>query len=125
MQVSLGRAFVTRSPVSIVQSVIFEGAALCDEFRLSNLVASQRARWCADDPGAESNTCRYCGRHWRRWRGSKLDGHAACIVTEDFKQRLVDLLHASPKVTYAMIAGALGVSPAVVRSWTFPIRDSS
>jgi hypothetical protein len=96
--------------------------ALRDEFRLAKLVASQRARWCADDPGADPNTCRYCGRHWRRWAGSKLDGHAACVVTEDFKLRLSGLLR-SPTVTYAAVAEAIGVTPAVVRSWTFPIRS--
>jgi hypothetical protein len=100
-----------------------DAASLRDAFRLSNLVASQRARWCADDPGAEPNTCRYCGGHWRRWTGSKLDGHAACVVTEDFKQRLVEMLGASPEITYAAIAEAIGMSPAVVRSWTFPIRQ--
>lgn len=99
----------------------FDPSALRDEFRLSNLVASQRARWCADDPGAEPNTCRYCGLSWRRWFRSQLDGHAACIVTEDFKQRLVDLFEASPSTTFAMVATAIGVSAKVVRSWTFPI----
>jgi hypothetical protein len=99
-----------------------DAAVLRDEYRRSNLVASQRARWRADDPGADLNTCRYCGRHWRRWAGSKLDGHAACIVTEDFKQRLAALLR-SPTVTYQAIAAAIGVTPSVVRSWTYPIRS--
>jgi hypothetical protein len=107
--------------ISEGEAMTFDAATLADEFRLANLVASQRARWCADDPGAEPNTCRYCGRHWRRWAGSKLDGHAACIVTEDFKLHLCVLLR-SPRVTYQAIAGAIGVTPAVVRSWTFPIR---
>lgn len=89
------------------------------------MMAAQFARWDADDPGADSNACRYCGRHWRRWCGSKLDGHAACVVTADFKLRLVDLLRSSPKVTYAAIAVVLGVTPAVVRSWTFPIRSGA
>ena len=87
------------------------------------MTASQRALWCEGYPGAEPNTCRYCGRHWRQWAGSKLDGHAACIVTEDFKQRLVDLLR-SPMVTYQAISNAIGVTPAVVRSWTYPIRST-
>jgi len=101
-----------------------DAPALRSAFRLSNLAASQRARWCADDPGAEPNTCRYCGRHWRRWSGSKLDGHAACIVTEDFKRRLAELLLSTPVLTYAALAEAIGVSPSVVRSWTFPIRST-
>lgn len=71
---------------------MLDAIALRDAYRHSNMVASQRARWCSGYPGAEPNTCRYCGRHWRQWTGSKLDGHAACIVTEDFKLRVAELL---------------------------------
>lgn len=100
---------------------MFDAAALRDEFRFANMTKSQRALWCRDFPGADPNTCRYCGRFWRQWAGSKLDGHAACIVTDDFKRRLVDLLR-DPHVTYKQIADAIGVTIAVVRSWTYPIR---
>lgn len=99
----------------------FDPQALRDAFHTSNMIASQRAQWCAGYPGAEPNICRYCGRHWRQWTGSKLDGHAACIVTPDFKRRLADILKA-PEVTYKMVANAIGVTPSVVRSWTFPIK---
>jgi hypothetical protein len=99
-------------------------ASLRDEYRFANMTASQRALWCRDYPGAEPNTCRYCGKHWRQWAGSKLDGHAACIVTDDFKRRLIELLHSSPGMTYQKIADAIGVTPAVVRSWTYPIRST-
>lgn len=99
-----------------------EATALRDAFHTANMIVSQRALWCSGYPGATPNTCRYCGRHWRQWAGSKLDGHAACIVTEDFKQRLIGLLR-SPNVTYTAIANAIGVTPSVVRSWTFPIRS--
>jgi hypothetical protein len=103
-------------------AVLLDAVTLRNEFRYANMIASQRALWCRDYPGAEPDTCRYCGRHWRQWAGSKLDGHAACIVTEDFKQRLMELLR-SPTVTYTAIAAAIGVTPAVVRSWTYPIRS--
>lgn len=103
--------------------MIVDTGALRDDFRLSNMIVSQRARWCADYPGAEPNTCRYCGKYWRLWAGSKLDGHAACIVTNDFKGRLNAILR-SPHVTYTMVANAIGVSPAIVRSWTSPMRTS-
>lgn len=98
---------------------------LRDEFRYANMIVAQRALWCEGYPGAELNTCRYCGKHWRQWAGSKLDGHAACIVPDDFKKRLVKLLRSSPEVTYGAIADAIGVTIAVVRSWTFPIRNPS
>ena len=101
-----------------------DAAALRDAFRISNMVASQRARWCDGDPGAEPNTCRYCGRHWMKYAGTKLDGHAACIVTEDFKREITEILR-SPSVTYRQLAEAIGVTASVVRSWTFPIRSTS
>jgi hypothetical protein len=103
-------------------AALFDPGTLRDEFRLSNLVASQRARWCADDPSAPPLTCRYCGKHWRRWTGSKLDGHAACIVTDDFKQKLSEILR-SPTVSYQEVADAIGVTPSVVRAWAAPIRE--
>ena len=103
--------------------MMIDAAALRDAYRISMMIASQRALWCADDPGAEPDTCRYCGKRWRRWVGSKLDGHAACIVTEDFKQHVAALLRA-PEVTYQAIGDAIGVTPSVVRSWTYPIRTT-
>ena len=106
-----------------VSNDVFDASALRDSYRFSNMSASQRALWCSGHPGAEPNTCRYCGRHWRQWVGSKLDGHAACIVTDDFKQKVAELLRSSPTITYQAIAAAIGVTPAVVRSWTYPIRS--
>ena len=105
--------------------MILDTPALRDAFRYANMAASQRALWCSGHPGAEPNTCRYCGKHWRQWAGSKLDGHAACIVTGDFKQRLAEILRSSPGMTYAALAEAIGVTPAVVRSWTYPIRNKA
>jgi hypothetical protein len=99
-----------------------DAVALRDAFHAARRSVSQQARWDASDPGAPPNTCRYCGQYWRRWFGSQLDGHAACIVTEDFKQHVSSLLR-SPTVTYAAVSGVIGVTPAVVRSWTFPIRS--
>lgn len=105
-------------------TTMFDAAALRDTFRLSNMVRSQQARWCADFPGAPPDTCRYCERHWKRYVGSRLDGHAACIVTEDFKQHVKELLMSSPTMTYAVVAQAIGMTEAVVRSWTYPIRNT-
>lgn len=103
---------------------VFDVPALRDAFHIARMIASQGACWSADDPGAAPNTCRYCGKHWRRWAGSKLDGHSACIVTADFKKHLGDLLRSST-VTYRAIADTIGVTEAVVRSWTYPIRSAS
>ncbi len=101
-----------------------DGTALRDDYRISRMIASQGARWDASDPGAPPNTCRYCEKHWRRWANSQLDGHAACVVTEDFKRRVSEILR-SPTVTFAVVAEAIGVTPSVVRSWTFPIRNTA
>lgn len=102
-----------------------DAASLRDAFRFSNMAASQRALWCSGYPGAEPDTCRYCGKHWRQWAGSKLDGHAACVVTDDFKRQLAELLRSSPHVTYKAIADAIGMTASVVRSWTYPARGSA
>lgn len=67
--------------------------------------------------------CRFCGERWIPWSGTKLDGHAKCIVTPAFKKLLgayMDL----PWVTYKMVGDRLGVSPSVVRSWVMPISQS-
>jgi len=96
--------------------------SLRDAFRLSNMTASQRAKWCGGDPGADPSLCRYCGRRWLKYAGTKLDGHAACVVTEDFKRQIGDLLRSSPEITFKHVAEAIGVTVAVVRAWTYPIR---
>jgi hypothetical protein len=98
--------------------------ALRAEFRAAKAIASQHARWGPDDPSLPSNTCRYCGRRWQRWAGTQFDGHAACTVPYEFKQRLRELLQ-SPSVTYEAVAKAIGVADPVVRSWTFPIMCRS
>lgn len=97
---------------------------LLEEFHAARRSVSQCAAWDASDPSLPANTCRYCGKHWRRWAGSQLDGHAVCLVTEDFKRYVGELLRSSPMVTYKAVAKVIGVTPAVVRSWTFPIRNN-
>lgn len=94
-------------------------AELFVAFQISSVTASQRALWGADHPALPPGTCRYCGKPRQKWTGSKLDGHAACIVTEDFKRRVGDVLRTSPRLTYAAIAKLLNVTPGIVRSWAF------
>ena len=101
----------------------FDAHALLDEFRLSNLMA-RSTRVVGPTIPEQLDVCSYCGRRWRRWANSKLDGHAACIVTEDFKQRVREILR-SPAITYANVADAIGVTPSVVRAWSFPIRRNT
>lgn len=96
-------------------------ADLCESFSRARDEASAAARYAPDD--APPDTCRYCGDHWRRWAGSKLDGHAKCIVTDSFKGELAAVLR-NPRIGYSDVALAIGVTPSVVRSWTFPIRST-
>jgi hypothetical protein len=70
---------------------------------------------------APPTTCRYCGKHWRYWQGSKLDGHAQCTVSGEFK-RYMSVLLGSPQVTYQIVAGALGVSVSTVHAWFVAAR---
>jgi hypothetical protein len=66
---------------------------------------------------AEREMCPYCGEWWRKWNGSKLDGHAACMVPQWFKDDLRKELASRADVSYADVAKALGVSLSVIRSW--------
>lgn len=70
-------------------------------------------------------TCRYCGKHWRRWTGSILDGHAKCMVTPEFKRAVKVAMERDVMLTYLLVGKALNVSPSIVRSWTYPIRGVS
>lgn len=94
-------------------------AELLATFHAAKGVTAQRALWQPNDPGLPSDTCRYCGKPWHKWTRSKLDGHAACLVTEDFKRHMGVVLRVSPRLTYATIAKLLGVTTGVVRSWAF------
>lgn len=71
------------------------------------------------------NTCRYCGKFWRKWAGSKLDGHSKCIVLPWFAAQLRLFYAANPALTYEAVAVALGVSLSVLRSWAQPISSAS
>jgi len=94
-------------------------AALVVAFCTSKAVAAQQAVWSCTDPKMPVDTCRYCGKRWQLRFGSRLEGHAACIVTEDFKRRVGAILRKEPRLTYAVLAEVLGVTPGIVRSWAF------
>lgn len=64
-----------------------------------------------------ANTCRYCGLWWVPVFGTRLDGHARCIVPLDFIEAVTSLWRSDPKLTVQAIADALDVSKATVTSW--------
>lgn len=67
-----------------------------------------------------AKTCRYCGRPWNVWAGSKADGHSKCMVTERFKRELKTAYERDPTKTVAHFAALLGVTTSVLRSWISP-----
>lgn len=64
-----------------------------------------------------TSVCRYCAGRWQRWEGSKLDGHAACVVTEAFKIQLAEVMRANPSISIKQVASVLDMSSQIVRSW--------
>ena len=96
----------------------FDADALRDDFR--RRVGSFRSSALgADAPGAPPNICRYCGKR-RQWAAiSQLDGHAQCVVTDDFKRQIGEVLRSSPGMTYGQLATILGVTMGAVRAWAF------
>jgi len=92
----------------------FDAAVLREEFLAARRLAQQQAL----GDSARSGICRYCGQTWHPFAGSRLDGHAACLVGKSFKLRVGELLR-MPTVTYAAVAEVLGVSYGVVRSWAY------
>lgn len=84
-------------------------------------VAYEIARYQTNERAADApHACRYCGRYWECFAGSKLDGHAKCIVTQSFKRRLHAFLAANPAITFRGVAAHLGVTESVVRAWIAP-----
>ena len=67
-------------------------------------------------PPCGEQICRYCGKAWAQWYNSRLDGHAMCVATPEFRQLTVDVLHRAD-CTYDMAAAALNVSCSTLRAW--------
>lgn len=60
--------------------------------------------------------CRYCGKYRGSWQGSKLDGHALCLVSPEFRHALAVAMR-DPRLTYDLVAQTLGVPKTTVRAW--------
>lgn len=68
-------------------------------------------------PTQRQDACRYCGKQWFRWVGSKMDGHVQCLVGAEFKSLVRETWHSGPRITLRAIAARLGVTTAIVRAW--------
>lgn len=66
---------------------------------------------------APPRTCRYCGKHWNPWPGSRLDGHTRCMVTVEFCRWLLERTETIARPTQRQIADHLGVSHQILRRW--------
>lgn len=67
-------------------------------------------------PNGGWQSCRYCGLPWRPWAGTKLDGHAVCVVpphVQDFAYHLAS----TGCVTTNRLAVRFSVSPSTVMAW--------
>jgi hypothetical protein len=84
-------------------------------FSAARAEANERARHSSAD--CPRRICRYCGKHWQRWPGSRLDGHAVCLVGAEFKLELRKLYHHDPLVTIGILASACEVTKPVVSAW--------
>lgn len=88
---------------------------LHDEYKASRARQNAKAKF-PSETAAGADTCRYCGRFWRKWTGSKLDGHAKCLVDERFRF-LMRTCTVNPQLSYDKIGQRLGVTVSVVRCW--------
>ena len=68
-------------------------------------------------PTGRQDACRYCGRKWTQWVGSKVDGHVQCLVSPEFKRLVREVWNSDPLITSNRIADALGVTVSVIRAW--------
>lgn len=82
--------------------------------------AASRAEQLEHCEAEPPDVCKYCGKWWRKWNGSQLDGHAQCVVTRVFKGQLAAFMNRNPAITYAKMGEVLGVSASVIRSWVAP-----
>lgn len=91
-------------------------AELPSAYAAARAAAVATARPVATGPGL----CRYCGLRWRPLRNSRLEGHALCVVTAEFRSALDDLWRRSPQLSRQSLADVLGVSASTVKAWTKP-----
>lgn len=67
-----------------------------------------------EEPAAEGRlmeTCVVCGKHRQVYKGSRLPCHAACLLTHEEQDRLLDEIKSAVKQ-----AGELGVEVSVIRA---------
>ena len=94
---------------------------LPDAYRAARTVTDRLAKYTVE--ACPPDTCRYCGGHRRAWRGTALDGHALCVVTERFMRQVSELYWQTPGLTRMQLARCLGVSQSTIVSWTYERKE--
>lgn len=96
-------------------SEISEVAVALESLRWS-YTSDRQMRDAMHEPETSPRLCRYCGKARQLYANSRLDGHAACVVSESFKRQLATAMK-DPRLNYELLARALGVSSMTIRSW--------
>lgn len=60
--------------------------------------------------------CPICGQPWSPWVGSRLPCHARCLLDDEAKLALMDLIATDPRATLTAVAEAMGISISALRS---------
>lgn len=84
--------------------------------------ADRAARDVVHPPISDPGRCRYCGKPWLRFGGTRFDGHVTCAVSDDFQRGLVEVLDTG--VSYASVGLQIGVGDNVVRAWWLAVKRS-
>lgn len=88
--------------------------------RLPAAYATARAEAIATAQPVTPGLCRYCGRPWAPPVGTRLDGHALCSITPEFREALSALYRSSPAIRREHIAAQLDVPVSIVVAWLKP-----
>lgn len=90
---------------------------LAVEYDLARQETHRTARFANGGDARHGLQCRYCGKHRQAWRGTRLDGHARCVVTPAFMLLVLEVFEAVPGLTMREVASMLGVSQPTIRAW--------
>jgi hypothetical protein len=82
--------------------------------------AGARAQTLVAARSVAASLCRYCGKRWTPLPTGRLDGHALCVVTLEFREALDELLRSSATITRHQVADLLGVPHSTIKAWTKP-----
>lgn len=95
-------------------------AELPDAYHAARETASNAARHTAG--ATPRNTCRYCGKFWKPFAGTRADGHAKCNTTLAFQRAVYELWRRDLALSRDRIGEICGVSYSVVSAWIAHVK---